>query len=43
MIAVVLDMVLVHLLPTTRESAADWRHLWPECERVAGTGPIQGT
>jgi NAD(P)-dependent dehydrogenase (short-subunit alcohol dehydrogenase family) len=30
----------VHLLPTTRESAADRRHLWAECERLAGTGRI---
>jgi dehydrogenase/reductase SDR family member 12 len=29
-----------HLLPTTRESAASRRHLWAECERLSGTGPI---
>ncbi|HEX8975286.1 MAG TPA: SDR family NAD(P)-dependent oxidoreductase [Solirubrobacteraceae bacterium] len=31
----------VHLLPTTREGAADRRHLWSECERLSGTGPIR--
>jgi dehydrogenase/reductase SDR family protein 12 len=30
----------VHLLPTTRESPADRRQLWSECERLSGTGPI---
>jgi NAD(P)-dependent dehydrogenase (short-subunit alcohol dehydrogenase family) len=30
----------VHLLPTTRESAADRRQLWAECERLSGTGVI---
>jgi NAD(P)-dependent dehydrogenase (short-subunit alcohol dehydrogenase family) len=30
----------VHLLPTTHESAADRRHLWSECERLSGSGPI---
>jgi NAD(P)-dependent dehydrogenase (short-subunit alcohol dehydrogenase family) len=30
----------VHILPTTRESAADRRHLWSACERLSGSGPI---
>ncbi|MEO6858610.1 MAG: SDR family oxidoreductase [Solirubrobacteraceae bacterium] len=29
-----------HLLPTTRESAGARRHLWAECERLSGAGPI---
>lgn len=30
----------VHLLPTTRESAAARRQLWSECERLSETSPI---
>jgi dehydrogenase/reductase SDR family member 12 len=30
----------VHLLPTTRETPADRRRLWSECQRLSGTGPI---
>ena len=30
----------VHLLPTTRETPADRRRLWSECERRSGTGPV---
>jgi dehydrogenase/reductase SDR family member 12 len=30
----------VHLLPSTRETPADRRRLWSECERLSGTGPI---
>jgi dehydrogenase/reductase SDR family protein 12 len=33
----------VHLLPTTRENAGARRHLWSECERLSGTGPIVGS
>jgi dehydrogenase/reductase SDR family member 12 len=32
----------VHLLRKTRESESARRHLWSECERLSGTGPIAG-